>query len=104
MMKKHEGYTWWDREFLQQLARDFDPTAFVGFAVLATYVNDQGEIGYQKAIDAVVAADRDVDERKAKDMIADFIAKGLAIENGQLLVFTGCGTDFIPNQKHRPKN
>ena len=37
-------------------------------------------------------------------MIADFIAKGLAIENGQLLVFTGRATDFIPNQKHRPKN
>ena len=104
MMKKHEGYTWWDREFMQQLARDFEPASCVGFMVLASYVNDRGEIGYQKAVDAMVAADRDVDERKAKDMIADFIAKGLAIENGQLLVFTGCGTDFIPNQKHRPKN
>ena len=37
-MKKHEGYTWWDREFLQQLARDFDPTSFVGFAVLASII------------------------------------------------------------------
>lgn len=103
-MKKDEGYLWLDREFMQQLARDFEPASCVCFMVLASYVNDRGEIGYQKAVDALIAADREVDEGKAKDMIADFIAKRLASEMGQSLVFTGCGTDFIPNQKHRPRD
>lgn len=103
-MKKHEGYLWWDREFMQQLMQDFEPKSCVGFFVLASYVNDRGELGYQKAVDSLVAADRDLDEIKAKDMIADFIAKGLAIEQGQSLVFPGCGTDFIPNQKTRAED
>ncbi|WP_234853278.1 hypothetical protein [Paracoccus everestensis] len=103
-MKKHEGHTWWDREFMQQLAKDFEPQFCVGFMVLASYVDDRGELGYQNAVDALVAADRDLDEPKAREMITQFTAKGMVTEQGQSLVFPGFGTDFIPNQKTRAED
>jgi hypothetical protein len=102
-MKKDEGYTRWDREFMQQLMQEFEPQFCVGFFVLASYVDDHGELGYQKAIDALVAADRDLDELKARELVTRFIAKGLVIEQGQSLVFPGFGTDFLPNQKRQPR-
>lgn len=55
-MKKDEGFLWINPKFIQQLARDFKPTSCAGFVVLASYVNDRGEMGYQNAIDALVAA------------------------------------------------
>lgn len=103
-MKKNEGYLWLDRKLTQQLMRDHGPQFCVGFFVLASYVDNRGELGYQKAIDALVAADRDLDELKARELITQFIAKGLVTEQGQSLVFPGFGTDFIPNQKTRAED
>lgn len=103
-MKKDEGYLWLDQAFAQQLMQDHGPQFCGRFFVLAPYVDPHGELGYQKAIDALVAADRDLDELKARAMITQFTAKGLVTEQGQSLVFPGFGTDFIPNQTRRPKD
>lgn len=103
-MKKDEGYLWLDQAFAQQLMQDHGPQFCGRFFVLTSYADPRGELGYQKAVDALVAGDRDLDELKAKDLIAPLIETGLAIEQGQSLVFPGVGTDFVPNQKTRAKD
>lgn len=103
-MKKDEGYLWLDVEFSKRLIRDFEPQFYVGFGVLASYVDNRGEVTYQKAIDGLVAADKDLDEPQARELLTRFIAEGLAVEKGESLALPGFGADFIPNQKGQPQN
>ena len=102
-MKKHDGYLWLEVEFSRRLIRKFDPRLFLAFNIVASDVDNRGETAFQKAIDGLVAADTDLHGHEAKEMLTRFIAEGLAIKKGETLVFPGCGTDFLPNQKGRPR-
>jgi hypothetical protein len=106
-MKKKGGYVWLDPDLMQQLIEARDPLYAVGFIVLASYVDDRGRVSCKKAIDGLVAAFSEIDEMEAKRLLAHFFEAGLATIDDQTIILPGCGTAFIPNQKHKapgPRN
>ncbi|SCY93882.1 hypothetical protein [Paracoccus tibetensis] len=100
-MKKDGGYVWIDPDLMQQLIETRDPLYAVGFIVLASYVDDRGRVSCKKAIDGLVAAFSEIDEMQAKALLARFVEAGLATVDDQTIILPGCGTAFIPNQKHK---
>lgn len=100
-MKKDGGYVWIDPDLMQQLIEIRDPLYAVGFIVLASYVDDRGHVPCKKAIDGLLAAFNEIDETEAKALLARFVEGGLAIIDDQTIILPGCGTSFIPNQKHK---
>lgn len=100
-MKKNGGYVWIDPDLMQQLNETRDPLYVVGFIVLASYVDDQGRVSCQKAIDGLLAAISEIDETEAKRLLARFVEAGLATIDDQTIILPGCGTAFIPNQTQK---
>lgn len=98
-METDKRSTWWDRKFMRSLFHDHDSQYAGGFLVLATYVDDQGMMDYHKAVDALEAADSELNRIQAESLLARYIEAGLIVVKGQTLVFPGCGTVFIPNQE-----